>query len=286
MANTDAEKQAVAVAGAVGGPLSIFLYTPLRNAITLGSQDARATAAALYRRTVEQGWLRGGYAGFATPTVFSCPQFIAMGPLYHYYSTLVGHNLAVVPTALTESAISYGSQARNAQIAYNLTVPAAQHVPLQVPWNPLGAGFVPHTMRNMCAMSGIRVLSTPIRSAFGADARDASPTISFGAARGLDGTSPPLLCSLAQPPVSLPSVQHCPRSVCTLACRLPILASFRGEGAIRASGQWRTLLHPSRPPRSRCPSTSSSTSWRRRRTRCVRTKDCLWRAAASCVRST
>ena len=157
------------VAGAVGGPFTIALYTPLRNAITLGSQDASASAATLYKRTVAHGWLRGGYAGWGAPTLFSCPQFLAMGPLYHAYASVVGANLAVLPTALTESTISYGAQARNAQIAYNFTVPTTKHVALQRPWDPRGAGFGPHVMRNACAMSGIRVLSPPIRTFVGAD---------------------------------------------------------------------------------------------------------------------
>ena len=164
-----AEERALLLAGALGGPFTIGLYTPLRNAITLGAKDPAAGLGVLYRRTVEHGWLRGGYAGWSSPTVFSCPQFLALGPLYHVYAGAVGPNLAIVPTALTESTISYGSQCRNAQVAYNLSVPAAQRVPLQAPWDPRGAGFAPHATRNACAMSGIRVLSTPIRTALGAD---------------------------------------------------------------------------------------------------------------------
>ena len=94
-----AEERAILVAGAVGGPFTIGLYTPLRNAITLGAQDAVATAGKLYRRTVEPGFLRGGYAGWLTPTIFSCPQFLAIGPIYHIFSTYVGGDFAVVPTA-------------------------------------------------------------------------------------------------------------------------------------------------------------------------------------------
>ena len=78
-ATTDAEKKALLFGGGAGGPFSVGLYTPLRNAITLASRDASATAATLYRRTVQHGWLRGGYAGFAAPAVASCPQFLAMG---------------------------------------------------------------------------------------------------------------------------------------------------------------------------------------------------------------
>ena len=174
------EEQALLTAGALGGPFTIGLYTPLRNAITLGAKDAAASAAALYRRTLQTGWLRGGYAGWASPTVFSCPQFLAMGPLYHLYATALGSsNLAVLPTAFTESLISFGSQSRNAQIAYNLTVDGARQLPLQAPWDPRGAGLLPHVCRNACAMSGIRVLSPPIRAATGADGAGAHPALGF-----------------------------------------------------------------------------------------------------------
>ena len=86
-----------------------------------------------------------------------------MGPAYHYYSSVLGSTtLAVLPTALTESTISYGSQARNAQLAYDASLPTGvPRAPLSVPWNPFSVGFIPHVMRNSCAMSGIRVLSEP-----------------------------------------------------------------------------------------------------------------------------
>ncbi len=97
--------------------------------------------------------------------MFSCPQFLAIGPLYHAYSSVAGPSLAIIPTALTESAISYGSQARNAQMAYNATVDASKRVALQQPWDPRGAGLPAHAMRNACAMSGVRVLTHPVELA-------------------------------------------------------------------------------------------------------------------------
>lgn len=165
------ESTALLLAGALGGPFTIALYTPLRNAITLGAHDPSASASSLYRRTVSHGYIRGGFAGWAAPTFFSSAQFVAMGPLYHKYASLCGPDLAVIPTALTESTITYGSQTRNAQIAHNLNVAnmPEKAVRLQAPWDPRGAGFAPHVLRNACAMSGIRVLSPPIRKAMGAE---------------------------------------------------------------------------------------------------------------------
>ena len=163
MSTTSQSKQLL-LAGALGGPLTIGLYTPLRNAITLGAKDAATSAWSLYRLAFAQG-LAGGWTGWRAPTAFSCPQFLAIGPLYHLYSSVAGPSLAIIPTALTESTISYGSQARNAQMAYNVTVDASKRVALQRPWDPRGAGLPAHIMRNACAMSGIRVLTHPVELA-------------------------------------------------------------------------------------------------------------------------
>ena len=122
---------ALLVAGGLGGPFTISVYTPLRNAITLGSREPHAATLSLYRKTFARGFA-GGWTGWAWPSLFSCPQFLAMGPLYHFYAGVLGSsNLAVIPTALTESLISFGSQARNAQEAYNVTVEASKRVALQ-----------------------------------------------------------------------------------------------------------------------------------------------------------
>jgi len=107
--------ESLLVSGAIGGPFTILVYTPLRNAITLGSKFESGSLS-LYKKTLRNKF---GYTGALSPTVFSCPQFVAMGPVYHWYASMVGGNLAVLPTAVTESVISYGSQCRNAQLAYN-----------------------------------------------------------------------------------------------------------------------------------------------------------------------
>lgn len=155
------EQRALLFAGAVGGPFTIGLYTPLRNAITLGAGDAAASAGALYATVLRTG----PYTGWLSPTVFSCAQFLALGPLYHIYAGAVGPTLAVVPTACTESLISFGSQTRNAQMAFNAAVGATERLPLQAPWDPRGVAFAPHVARNACAMSGFRVLSGPMQHA-------------------------------------------------------------------------------------------------------------------------
>lgn len=151
-------ERALMLGGLVGGPLSILLYTPLRNAITLGAKDGRSSAMQLYRQSVTPR-LAIGWTGAVAPTVMSAPQFVAMGPLYHLFAGAVGPSLAIFPTALTESAISFGSQCRNAQRAYNVSVEPQLRVALQHPLNPVHRGFAAHVARNCFAMSGIRVFS-------------------------------------------------------------------------------------------------------------------------------
>ncbi|GMH77374.1 hypothetical protein TrST_g9176 [Triparma strigata] len=148
--------------GGLGGPFTIMLYCPLRNAIALGSKYP-LNAMGLYRMTFARGFA-GGWTGGLSPTIFSCPQFLAMGPLYHVYSGYTGPTLAVLPTAITESTISFGSQARNAQLAFNATVEKGAKIALQNPANPIHIGVFPHIMRNVCAMSGIRILNEPCSS--------------------------------------------------------------------------------------------------------------------------
>ena len=126
----------------------------------------RDSAGALYATVLRTG----PYTGWLSPTVFSCAQFLAMGPLYHVYAGAVGPTLAVLPTACTESLISFGSQTRNAQMAFNVTVDATKRLPLQEPWDPRGVAFLPHVTRNACAMSGFRVLAGPVQQALDAAA--------------------------------------------------------------------------------------------------------------------
>eukprot|EP00971_Amphidinium_carterae_P013179 260043-Amphidinium_carterae.1 len=49
----------VAHAGALGGPFVIFALTPLRNALTLASQDQESSAFELYGRTFQSGFAAG-----------------------------------------------------------------------------------------------------------------------------------------------------------------------------------------------------------------------------------
>lgn len=196
MAETTSTQRALLLAGAVGGPVTIGLYTPLRNAITLGAGDAAASARALYATVLRTG----PFTGWLSPTVFSCAQFLALGPLYHVYASAVGPALAVLPTACTESFISFGSQTRNAQMAFNVTVAPTRQLPLQQPWDPRGVAFAPHVARNACAMSGFRVLAGPVQRALDGAADTARVPLD----RGTANVAADFLASIISAAVSMP----------------------------------------------------------------------------------
>ena len=155
------------MAGVVGGPFTIWLYTPLRNGITLGSQAPSAAthpASALYREVFARG-LAGGWTGCTTTVAMSSVQFMCMGPLYHVFTANLGPSLAVGAAGLTESLITYGSQARNAQLAYNATVEPGLRVAVQHPLSPLGVGFPAHAARNIGMMTFCRIVTDPCTEA-------------------------------------------------------------------------------------------------------------------------
>ncbi|CAE8617296.1 unnamed protein product, partial [Polarella glacialis] len=152
------------LAGALGGPFVLYLLTPLRNALVLASQDANSSALELYA-SVFAGGLASGWTGGLTVVLPACPQFIAMGPLFHFLKELCGYALpAVLITAAAESFISYGPQTMNAQLAYNhqqALAGSGVEVPLWNPFNPFGPGISVHIVRNVVAISGLRIFSAP-----------------------------------------------------------------------------------------------------------------------------
>jgi hypothetical protein len=65
---------------------------------------------------------------------------------------------------LDDSMVFYGSETRNAQVAFSneaKTNGRPQIKSLQSPFNPFGRGFGLHALRNVLAMSGFRVFSAP-----------------------------------------------------------------------------------------------------------------------------
>eukprot|EP00445_Apocalathium_hangoei_P068518 CAMPEP_0204130168 /NCGR_PEP_ID=MMETSP0361-20130328/13193_1 /ASSEMBLY_ACC=CAM_ASM_000343 /TAXON_ID=268821 /ORGANISM="Scrippsiella Hangoei, Strain SHTV-5" /LENGTH=357 /DNA_ID=CAMNT_0051082689 /DNA_START=83 /DNA_END=1154 /DNA_ORIENTATION=+ len=149
------------LAGALGGPFCIFTLTPLRNALTLASQDASKSAWEIYK-CVFSGGFSSGWTGGTTPLIPACPQFCIMGPLFHMLKEALGSvPLAVVCAAIAETTISFGSQTVNSQMAFNQQQRATggPEVPLSNPFIPYGPGMMVHVCRNVVAMSGIRIFS-------------------------------------------------------------------------------------------------------------------------------
>lgn len=155
------------LAGALGGPFGIFIFTPLRNALTLASQNSDESALELYK-DVFAGGLASGWTGGLACVPPSCPQFIVMGPLFHFLKELLNSVvLAVICCAMAESCISYASQTLNAQMAFNADQDLAglnNQVELWNPFMPVGPGSSIHVLRNFVALSGLRVFSAPCQA--------------------------------------------------------------------------------------------------------------------------
>ena len=152
------------ISGAFGGPFVVFVLTPLRNALTLASQDRSSSAAQIYKQCF-QGGFRRGWTGGIYPSIPAVPQFVTLGPLYHVYTSLVGPYAALWITAATESAFTFGAHSRNAQMAYNESVPPNRRLTrISSPLVFWGPGILPHVCRNCVGMTGIRVFSKPVRS--------------------------------------------------------------------------------------------------------------------------
>lgn len=157
-------------AGALGGPLVISSLTPLRNAMSNAAQDQSSSALRLYLNAFGgpsaslMQRLRVGFTGALISAPPACPQWCMIGPAFHALHAHLPTPLALLGTALLETFITFGSQTRNAQMAYNVQVPEAK-VPLSNIVRPWGPGAPFYVLRNACGMAGIRWLSPPIQSA-------------------------------------------------------------------------------------------------------------------------
>lgn len=150
---------ATIVAGGVGGPFCYFAVTPARNACTLGATSATASTMTLYREVFSRGFVRG-WTGGIYPSMFACPTFIALGPAYHFFKSLVGTPGAVVLASATESAILFGAETCNAQMAKNNKAPGTIKN-VQPTYKPFGVGLGIHVGRNILATAGLRVFCMP-----------------------------------------------------------------------------------------------------------------------------
>merc|ERR1711920_1120700 len=107
--------------GAVGGPLVMYLVTPLRNALTIGAVDSSKSALTIYKEVFAGGFLKG-FAGGQYMAVAGIPGFLVLGPTFRVYKDMCGGSnaAAVALTSISESVIFYGAETRNAQVAFNL----------------------------------------------------------------------------------------------------------------------------------------------------------------------
>lgn len=151
-------------AGALGGPFVISSLTPLRNAMSNGAQDQAATLRQLYSKAFGLNLagmgtrLRLAYTGALVSAGPACPQWTIIGPAFHVLNAHLPTTLALLGIACFETVVTYGSQSRNVQMAYNVQKPNST-LPLFAAYRPWGPGACFFMMRNFCGMSGIRLFS-------------------------------------------------------------------------------------------------------------------------------
>jgi len=156
----------------------MFTVTPWRNAMSIGSQNASMSLGALGRAVFARG-AAGGWTGGVYPAIAACPQYLCLGPMYHFFASFSGPWGAIVLTGATETAALYGAETKNAQIAINTkggNIPVAR---IQSPFMPLGPGTTINFVRNVVAMSGMRIFCEPIAQGMEKVAGGKGPLVTF-----------------------------------------------------------------------------------------------------------
>lgn len=139
----------------------MYIVTPFRNALTYASKDASLSIPQVFSKVFANG-VPGGWTGGVYPAIAACPQYLCLGPMYHFYAGFSGPMGGIVLTGITETAVLYGAETKNAQMAINArggSIPTAR---VQSPFNPIGPGCSINLCRNIFAMSGMRVINEPI----------------------------------------------------------------------------------------------------------------------------
>merc|ERR1719230_2448533 len=83
------------LAGVFGGPFVIFLFTPMRNALSLAAADQESSALEIYEATFPDK-LASGWVGGVSSAIAACPEFVAMGPLFHLVKDTFGSSILAV----------------------------------------------------------------------------------------------------------------------------------------------------------------------------------------------
>ena len=148
----------------------ITSLTPLRNAMSNAAQDQVSSFSRLYLKVGGASAspiarLRVAYTGAAVSALPACAQWCMIGPAFHLFHAYLPIPAALLAAASLETFIAYGSQSRNAQLAYNVQVGPEKAVQaLFHTWRPWGPGAPFFVLRNACGMAGIRWLSPPCQS--------------------------------------------------------------------------------------------------------------------------
>jgi len=144
----------------------IASLTPLRNAMSNGAQDSSASLWQLYSRALglqsgPANKVRVAYTGALVSSGPACIQWTIIGPTFHFFNSFAPSPAALLATAALETCVTFGSQSRNAQMAFNVQAHAQGQasVPLFGIVRPWGPGATFFMLRNFCGMSGIRLLS-------------------------------------------------------------------------------------------------------------------------------
>merc|ERR1719191_2382819 len=133
--------------------------------MTLAAQDAKIGVGSVMKTVFEKG-LASGWAGGLYPAIAACPQYLCLGPAYHMYASFAGAAGGIVLTGITETAVLYGAETRNAHVATNAKTPGKiPEARIQSPFNPWGPGTMINLARNIFAMSGMRVINELIANA-------------------------------------------------------------------------------------------------------------------------
>ena len=105
----------------------ITSLTPLRNAMSNAAQDQVSSFSRLYLKVGGASAspiarLRVAYTGAAVSALPACAQWCMIGPAFHLFHAYLPIPAALLAAASLETFIAYGSQSRNAQLAYNVQV--------------------------------------------------------------------------------------------------------------------------------------------------------------------
>jgi hypothetical protein len=163
-------------AGALGGPICMYMVSPFRNALTLASRDASLSLVGVSRQVFAHG-IRAGWVGGAYPSIAAGPQYLCLGPMFHLYASLAGNVGGVILAGCTETLCGYGAETKCAQLVVNRNGGAIPSHRIQSIFKPFGPGVGINCIRNIIAMSGMRVMSKPMQDIFTRTTGSKSPLV-------------------------------------------------------------------------------------------------------------